>query len=88
MNEEYIMVGRVCVSRAGRDKGKYLVIVGHADEKHVFLADGALRMIERPKRKKLMHVTVLADSLNQEERASNAAIKKALAAKGYAGCKG
>lgn len=88
MNEEYITVGRVCVSRAGRDKGKYLVIVGRADEKHVFLADGMLRKVEQPKKKKLMHVTVLADSLSQEERVSNAAIRKALAAKGYAGCKG
>ena len=88
MNEEYIMVGRVCMSRAGRDKGRPFVVVGRLDEKHVLLADGDLRLLQKPKKKKLMHLAVVNDRLDADEYASNAAIRKALVKRGYTGCKG
>ena len=51
-------LGRLVRSEAGHDKGTYLVIVGVADEAHVLLADGKLRTLEKPKLKKLRHLTV------------------------------
>ena len=50
-------LGRYCVSRAGRDKGKTFIIVG-VGEDHVFVCDGGLRKFARPKKKKLMHLRV------------------------------
>lgn len=52
-------LGRLVLSKAGHDKGNFLVIVGVDDEEHVLLADGRLRTIEKPKRKKLRHLAVM-----------------------------
>lgn len=80
-------LGRLVLSRAGHDKGTYLVIVGAADEEHVLLADGKLRTIEKPKRKKLRHVTVLAHAseeiakkLHEGRSVQNAELRKFIAA--------
>ena len=51
-------IGRLVISRAGRDKGRPFLIVGIWDENHVLLADGALRTMLRPKKKKLRHLKV------------------------------
>jgi len=48
-------LGGVVISRRGRDKGRPFVIVG-ADEEYLYLADGKLRKLEKPKKKKYMHV--------------------------------
>ena len=47
-------LGCLVLSKAGHDKGSFLVIVGVEDEEHVLLSDGRLRTIEKPKRKKLL----------------------------------
>lgn len=49
-------VGNVVISKAGRDKGRKMVIVGLDKQGYCLVADGKLRKIEKPKRKKLMHV--------------------------------
>lgn len=49
-------LGRVVVSRQGRDKGRAMLIVGIVDEEYVLVADGDLRRIERPKKKKRKHL--------------------------------
>lgn len=48
----------VATSLAGRDKGRVFVIVGVLDEEHVYIADGKMRKIEKPKKKKLKHLRV------------------------------
>ncbi len=48
----------VATSLAGRDKGRTFVIVGVLDEEHVYIADGRMRKIEKPKKKKLKHLKV------------------------------
>lgn len=45
-------IGDVVLSKAGRDKGSYLVIIGFKDNDKVFLVDGKLRKVENPKLKK------------------------------------
>ncbi len=51
-------IGCVATSLAGRDKGRKFVIVGVLDEEHVYIADGKMRKIEKPKKKKLKHLKV------------------------------
>ncbi|MBQ3183155.1 MAG: KOW domain-containing RNA-binding protein [Clostridia bacterium] len=54
------MVGRIAVSLSGRDKGRVFLIVDVPDENFVMLCDGCLRRLEKPKRKKLKHIKLLA----------------------------
>jgi ribosomal protein L14E/L6E/L27E len=48
-------VGQIVFSKRGRDKGKTFVIVDVIDE-YVFLTDGNLRPLAKPKKKKAKHV--------------------------------
>ena len=50
------VIGRVVLSRAGRDAGRRFIVVGIADDAHVLLADGSLRSLNRPKKKKVKHL--------------------------------
>ena len=50
-----VTVGDLVVSRAGRDKGRPFVVLS-AEEGFVYLVDGDLRKLDRPKKKKRMHV--------------------------------
>ena len=50
-----LVVGQIVYSKRGRDKGKLFVVVGLCDE-YCFIADGDLRKIEAPKKKKLKHI--------------------------------
>ena len=52
MNNKFI------ISLAGRDKGRVFVVISH-DETYAALADGMLRSVEKPKRKKLRHIRCL-----------------------------
>lgn len=61
-------LGRIVRSTAGRDCGKLLLVVGVEDENHVLLADGKLRTIEKPKKKKLRHVKVLPGGSNELQK--------------------
>lgn len=47
--------GMIVRSAAGRDKGKFLVVVG-LDGDFVYLADGKERKLLKPKKKRLKHV--------------------------------
>ena len=56
------VIGRFAWSRAGRDAGRLFIITGVADDNHVLLADGELRRMDNPKKKKLRHIQILEDS--------------------------
>ncbi|MDR2649001.1 MAG: RNA-binding protein [Clostridiales bacterium] len=47
--------GGIVISKRGRDKGRPFVII-RADEYFLYLADGDLRKLTKPKKKKFMHV--------------------------------
>ena len=47
--------GQVVFSKCGRDKGLPFVVLS-AEGEYVFLADGCLRLICKPKKKKLKHI--------------------------------
>lgn len=52
------MIGMFAVSKAGHDKGRMYLIVGE-DDATVDLADGRIRTLENPKKKKKKHVQVV-----------------------------
>jgi len=59
------LIGRLVISKAGRDKGRYFCILSVIDEHFVSIADGDLRKIETPKKKKIKHLNVTNTVLNE-----------------------
>lgn len=84
-------VGTIVQSKAGRDAGLYFVVVGTADEGHVWLSDGDRHKLCRPKKKKARHLRTQPHRLEgvQELLSHNglqdAAIRRQLKALGYWG---
>ena len=68
--------GMLAKSLAGHDEGQIYVIVA-ADQKYVYLADGKIRLIEKPKKKKKKHIQLILKQYDITE-ADNVAIKKIL----------
>lgn len=52
------MIGDFARSLAGHDKNKLYVIISEDDE-YVYLADGKIRLIEHPKKKKKKHIQII-----------------------------
>ena len=50
-----ITPGQVVYSKCGRDKGGAFIVIS-AEGDYVYIADGKLRKLENPKRKKLKHI--------------------------------
>jgi len=50
-----VTVGQVVRSIAGRDKGRFYVVMGF-EGKRVLLVDGFNRKLERPKKKNILHI--------------------------------
>ncbi|GFI37033.1 KOW domain-containing RNA-binding protein [Lachnospiraceae bacterium 50-23] len=50
--------GMLARSKAGHDAGSVYVII-EADDAYVYLVDGKVRTLERPKKKKKKHVQVI-----------------------------
>ena len=48
--------GNIVLSKAGRDKGNYFVVLKTVDENFVYIADGDLRKVDNPKLKKCKHL--------------------------------
>jgi large subunit ribosomal protein L14e len=56
MKRELPKLGSVVEVMRGRDTGLYFVVIAHAQERFVYLADGDVRRVEQPKRKNVLHV--------------------------------
>jgi ribosomal protein L14E/L6E/L27E len=70
-------LGSIVRSRAGRDKGNYLVVTAIEDNA-VLICDGKERPLERPKRKNLKHIAVTTAVLGADDMANNRALRRAL----------
>lgn len=73
------MVGKVVYSKAGRDKGKFMVIVG-VNGYLPLVCDGKERPLERPKLKNPKHLQYTNILLEPQQYNSNKALRCALAA--------
>ena len=72
MNRWPVTLGSVVVSKAGRDEGRLFLVVAEVDDDFVMVANGALRGMDRPKKKRRKHlkptgrvVEALRDRLSQ-----------------------
>lgn len=77
--------GRVVLSKAGRDAGRRFVVL-RTDDTHAYVADGDLRKVEAPKKKKHRHLRALPERFSEVVKGeqegkmpSNAEIRKCLA---------
>ena len=84
MNES-VQLGQIVRTKAGRDRGKWMVVVGFEKESFVYLTDGRSRRTEKPKLKKLKHVAKtncisqeIAEALNNNGQVSDELVKRVL----------
>jgi len=54
--DENTLLGKVVNSKAGRDMHRKFIVVGIVNSEYVYIADGDLRKIEKPKKKKVRHL--------------------------------
>ena len=60
-----ILTGRVVISSAGHDKGRFMLVVG-ADGDRILVADGKERKLEHPKKKNIRHVRATESTIEPE----------------------
>lgn len=71
--------GRLVRSKAGRDKTRTLAVLA-VEGQMLFLADGNLRTVAQPKRKKMRHVAPTATVLGNQLLQSDQLLSEAIAA--------
>ena len=76
--------GMIVRSRAGRDADRWCVVIG-LEENFALIADGDLRPLEKPIRKKLMHLAPTRTVLEEQDYPTNNRLKQVLAAFGRPG---
>lgn len=65
MNGYLIEIGRIVFSKSGRDAGKCFIIYDIIDENHVYIVDGRLRKLSKPKKKKIKHLELKKARMEQ-----------------------
>ena len=50
-----IQTGQVVFSKQGRDKGNVMIVI-NTEAEYVYLVDGKLRTLDKPKKKKIKHI--------------------------------
>ena len=71
--------GQLARSKAGRDKNRTFAVIGIQGQM-LFLADGSLRKLDRPKAKKIRHVAPTATVLREEILADDTQLSEAIRA--------
>lgn len=72
-----LQMGDIVRSKAGRDKGTFLAVVG-MEGGSPLLCDGKQRPLERPKRKNPLHVAGTNHRLDLQSMETNRALRRAL----------
>jgi len=83
MNEQ-LSIGSVVISKCGRDKGRYFIVL-KSEGGYVYLTDGAMRKLVSPKKKKTKHIAItndilenIADKLKTGKKVFDGEVKSAL----------
>lgn len=71
------MIGNIVCSKKGRDKDRFMVVVGLKDGMPL-VCDGKERPLERPKCKNIKHLAFTKCKLKEEQFSSNRALRKSL----------
>ena len=75
-----LRIGQAVFSKRGRDKGMALLVI-EAENDHVYLVDGKLRTLDKPKKKKIKHLqpaNFIADLSTDGRALQDADIRKQL----------
>ncbi len=77
-----VEIGQIVVSKAGRDKGKYMMVYKILGTNYVYVTDGDNRTIDNPKKKNIRHLQKtkliskeLAKKLKSKSKTVNVDIK-------------
>ena len=79
-----ISVGQIVKSKAGRDKDTLYLVLNIVDLSYVTVVDGRLKKLENPKKKKIKHLMIyndVIDDLSKEidsNKVNNAYIREVL----------
>ncbi len=80
-----VLIGSVVRSKAGRDKGDLFIVLSREGE-YAYLANGDLRKVDTPKKKKLKHLQpsgkvseFIKNKLETVGKVTNSEVRKALA---------
>ena len=79
-----VQKGIVAISKKGRDKGRAFMVLCEVDADFVLVADGDLRKLEKPKRKRRKHLVATSRELPgmlsryEEGRLLDSDLRKAL----------
>lgn len=68
-------IGKIVISKSGRDKGEWFVIV-KIEDSYIYIADGKIRKLENPKRKNPKHLQKTNKFLVLDESISNKRLNK------------
>lgn len=77
-NTQSLIRGQVVRSIKGRDAGKIMVILKILNRDYVLLADGKLRKMEKPKKKKVKHLQITYDVIDLSGEVTNSFLRKSL----------
>lgn len=72
-----IRKGSVVISKSGHDKNRWFAVLDVTDN-YVIISDGLNRPIEKPKKKNIMHLSVVKTVFGAEIISSNEKLRKAL----------
>lgn len=72
------MLGQVVLSKAGKDSGSFYVVLSEEDD-FAYIADGRLRKVEKPKKKRFKHLAPTKTVLEESTYETNALLRAALA---------
>jgi ribosomal protein L14E/L6E/L27E len=82
-----LRIGQLVFSKAGRDRGRPFLVYRVSDEGFVYVVDGDLRRVARPKRKNVRHLQPtqkvaleLATKIESGKPPTDAEVRRALAA--------
>jgi len=80
-----ITPGQLVEPKAGRDRGKFYLVIKVIDDSYMLAVDGTVRRLENPKKKNIKHLILhnkiageIADKLKSDERISNVEIRRAI----------
>lgn len=89
-NTSNLSIGQFVISKAGRDKGKVFIVVEIIDDQILMVADGSLRRLEKPKKKKVKHLqstnTVsddIAQKISEGKKITNLMLRKEIEKLGF-----
>ncbi|MCR1898645.1 KOW domain-containing RNA-binding protein [Irregularibacter muris] len=90
MESNDLLLGQVVYSLAGRDKGKFMVVMEKIDSQYVHISDGDIRKVDKAKKKKVKHlrktnhiISTINKKLETGQKINNAEIRKKLKELGY-----